>query len=61
MKYLATFAVKEDPSTLNEAKEEAVRAVIEFIKSPDMFQVEFLCLNFKSVVLACFLYRIDIV
>jgi hypothetical protein len=24
--------------TLSEAKEEAVRAVIEFVKSPDMFQ-----------------------
>ena len=38
VKYLATFA-EEDASTLNEAKEEAVRAVIEFVKSPDMFQV----------------------
>jgi len=37
VKYLATFA-EEDASTLNEAKEEAVRAVIEFVKSPDMFQ-----------------------
>ena len=35
---LATFA-GEDASTLNEAKEEAVRAVIEFVRSPDMFQV----------------------
>jgi len=33
VKYLATFA-EEDASTLNEAKEEAVRAVIEFVKSP---------------------------
>lgn len=39
MKYLATFA-GEDASTLNEAKEEAVRAIIEFVKSPDTFQVE---------------------
>jgi translation initiation factor 3 subunit M len=37
VKYLATFA-DADSSTLNEAKEEAVRAVIEFVKSPDMFQ-----------------------
>jgi len=37
VKYLATFT-GEDSSTLNEAKEEAVRAVIEFVKSPDMFQ-----------------------
>lgn len=36
-KYLQTF-IGEDASTLNEAKEEAVRAVIEFVKSPDMFQ-----------------------
>jgi hypothetical protein len=38
VKYLATFA-GEDALTLSEAKEEAVRAVIEFVKSPDMFQV----------------------
>lgn len=36
-KYLQTFA-GEDKSTLSEAKEEAVRAIIEFVKSPDMFQ-----------------------
>jgi translation initiation factor 3 subunit M len=46
VKYLATFA-GADPSTLNEAKEEAVRAVIEFVKSPDMFQVHLLRWNFK--------------
>lgn len=39
VKYLATFAAA-DSSYLNEAKEEAVRAVIEFVKSPDMFQVQ---------------------
>ncbi|KAG0613019.1 hypothetical protein M758_6G070200 [Ceratodon purpureus] len=37
VKYLATFA-GADASTLSEAKEEAVRAIIEFVKSPDMFQ-----------------------
>ncbi|KAG0625071.1 hypothetical protein M758_2G025500 [Ceratodon purpureus] len=37
VKYLATFAAA-DSSYLNEAKEEAVRAVLEFVKSPDMFQ-----------------------
>ncbi|KZV46852.1 eukaryotic translation initiation factor 3 subunit M [Dorcoceras hygrometricum] len=37
IKYLATFS-GEDASTLNEAKEEAVRAIIEFLKAPDMFQ-----------------------
>ena len=38
VKYLETFA-DEDIVTLNEAKEEAVRAVIEFVKAADMFQV----------------------
>ena len=38
VKYLATFG-EEDASTLSDAKEEAVRAIIEFVKSPDMFQV----------------------
>ena len=38
VKYLETFA-DEDTVTLNEAKEEAVRAIIEFVKAPDMFQV----------------------
>ncbi|XP_073041047.1 uncharacterized protein [Primulina eburnea] len=37
VKYLATFS-GEDASTLNEAKQEAVRAIIEFVKAPDMFQ-----------------------
>ncbi|CAK9197803.1 unnamed protein product [Sphagnum jensenii] len=41
VKYLATFA-GEDAVTLSEAKEEAVRAVIEFVKSPDMFQCDLL-------------------
>ncbi|CAK9223417.1 unnamed protein product [Sphagnum troendelagicum] len=41
VKYLATFA-GEDALTLSEAKEEAVRAVIEFVKSPDMFQCDLL-------------------
>ena len=37
-KYLATFS-GEDAYTVGEAKEEAVRAIIEFVKAPDMFQV----------------------
>ncbi|XP_016496535.2 uncharacterized protein LOC107815465 isoform X3 [Nicotiana tabacum] len=36
-KYLETFSV-EDAYAMNEAKEEALRAIIEFIKAPDMFQ-----------------------
>jgi len=47
VKYLETFA-EEDASTLNEAKEEAVRGVIEFLKSPDMFQVELDRCNFET-------------
>ena len=39
VRYLATFA-GADASMLHEAKEEAVRAIIEFVKSPDMFQVK---------------------
>lgn len=41
VKYLETFS-EEDPHTLSEAKEEAVRAVIEFVKAPDMFQCDLL-------------------
>lgn len=37
-KYLATF-YGEDVHEMDEAKEEAVRAVVEFVKAPDMFQV----------------------
>ena len=37
-KYLTTFS-KEDAQALGEAKEEAVRAVIEFVKAPNIFQV----------------------
>ncbi|KAK4271912.1 hypothetical protein QN277_020535 [Acacia crassicarpa] len=40
-KYLATFS-GEDASALSEAKEEAVRAVVEFVKVPDMFQCDLL-------------------
>ncbi|CAK9185995.1 unnamed protein product [Ilex paraguariensis] len=36
-KYLATFS-GEDAHTMGEAKEEAVRTIIEFVKAPDMFQ-----------------------
>ncbi len=35
--------------TLSEAKEEAVRAVIEFVKSPDMFQVCDFCRHLVKV------------
>ncbi|MCO5601529.1 hypothetical protein L7F22_055651 [Adiantum nelumboides] len=41
LKYLETFG-DEDPHTLSEAKEEAVRAIIEFVKAPDMFQCDLL-------------------
>ncbi|KAM0955339.1 hypothetical protein ACFX2A_024235 [Malus domestica] len=37
-KYLATFS-GEDVHTLGEAKEEAVRTIVEFVKAPDTFQV----------------------
>ncbi|XP_020267014.1 uncharacterized protein LOC109842566 [Asparagus officinalis] len=38
-KYLATFSSEdEDSYATNETKEEAVRAIIEFVKSPDLFQ-----------------------
>ncbi|ONK77620.1 uncharacterized protein A4U43_C02F8640, partial [Asparagus officinalis] len=42
-KYLATFSSEdEDSYATNETKEEAVRAIIEFVKSPDMFQCDLL-------------------
>ncbi|XP_077211287.1 uncharacterized protein LOC143846672 [Tasmannia lanceolata] len=40
-RYLATFSA-EDPYTMSEAKEEAVRAIIEFVKAPDVFQCDLL-------------------
>ncbi|KAF5725418.1 eukaryotic translation initiation factor 3 subunit M [Tripterygium wilfordii] len=40
-KYLSTFT-GEDTHTMSEAKEEAVRAIIEFVKAPDMFQCDLL-------------------
>ncbi|XP_021297513.1 eukaryotic translation initiation factor 3 subunit M-like [Herrania umbratica] len=40
-KYLATFS-GEDSYSMSEAKEEAVRTVIEFVKAPDMFQCDLL-------------------
>ncbi|KAK2663237.1 hypothetical protein Ddye_001811 [Dipteronia dyeriana] len=40
-KYLATFS-GDDASTMGEAKEEAVRTIIEFVKAPDMFQCDLL-------------------
>lgn len=42
-KYLATFSSTDEESyNTNETKEEAVRAIIEFVKSPDMFQCDLL-------------------
>ncbi|KAJ6804703.1 eukaryotic translation initiation factor 3 subunit M-like [Iris pallida] len=42
-KYLATFSGEaEESSTMPEAKEEAVRAILEFVKSPDMFHSDLL-------------------
>ncbi|KAL6961155.1 hypothetical protein U1Q18_038918 [Sarracenia purpurea var. burkii] len=38
MKYLATYS-GEDAYSVGEAKEEAVRTIIEFVKAPDMFQI----------------------
>lgn len=40
-KYLATFS-NEDSQVLDEAKEEAVRAVIEFVKASSIFQCDLL-------------------
>nr|XP_043606160.1 eukaryotic translation initiation factor 3 subunit M-like [Erigeron canadensis] len=40
-KYLATFS-GEDAHVMEEAKEEAAHAIIEFIKAPDMFQNDLL-------------------
>jgi translation initiation factor 3 subunit M len=41
-KYLATFSgTGEDTVAISEVKEDAVRAIIEFIKSPDLFRVSF--------------------
>ncbi|KAF6139521.1 hypothetical protein GIB67_015478 [Kingdonia uniflora] len=40
-KYLATFS-GEDAYVMGEAKEEAVRAIVEFVKAPDMFQCDLL-------------------
>lgn len=40
-KYLATFS-GEDAYTMSEAKEEAVRTIIEFVKAPEMFQCDLL-------------------
>jgi translation initiation factor 3 subunit M len=36
--YLATFS-GEEAHVLSEAKEEAVRAIVDFVKAPDVFQV----------------------
>jgi translation initiation factor 3 subunit M len=39
--YLATFS-GEDAHVLSEAKEEAVRAIVDFVKAPDLFQCDIL-------------------
>lgn len=36
--YLATFS-EEEAHVLSEAKEEAVRAIVDFVRAPDVFQV----------------------
>ncbi|WOL15238.1 eukaryotic translation initiation factor 3 subunit M [Canna indica] len=42
-RYLATFSGSaEDAYAMNEAKENAVQAVIDFVKSPDIFQCDLL-------------------
>ncbi|KAF3323902.1 eukaryotic translation initiation factor 3 subunit M-like protein [Carex littledalei] len=42
-KYLATFSgMDEDAVAINEVKEDAVRAIVEFIKTPDLFRCDFL-------------------
>ena len=38
IKYLASFSL-EDAYALSEAKAEAAKAIIEFVKTPDLFQV----------------------
>ncbi|XP_062009768.1 uncharacterized protein LOC133726268 [Rosa rugosa] len=40
-KYLATFS-GEDAHVLSQAKDEAVRTIVEFVKTPDMFQCDLL-------------------
>ncbi|KAE8021425.1 hypothetical protein FH972_007317 [Carpinus fangiana] len=40
-KYLATFS-GEDAYKMSEAKEEAVHAIVDFVKAPDMFQCDLL-------------------
>ncbi|OVA00821.1 Proteasome component (PCI) domain [Macleaya cordata] len=40
-KYLATFS-GEEAYIMSEAKEEAARAIVEFVKAPDMFQCDLL-------------------
>ena len=44
--YLATFN-GEDAHVLSEAKEEAVRAIVDFVKSPDIFQVPWVIMKFE--------------
>ncbi|KAK9757835.1 hypothetical protein RND81_01G189300 [Saponaria officinalis] len=40
-KYLATFS-QDDGNVMGEVKDEAVNAIIEFVKAPDMFQCDLL-------------------
>lgn len=49
-KYLATFS-GEDAYILSEAKEEAARAIVEFVKAPNMFRV-FYCLLYCNLFLS---------
>lgn len=44
--YLATFS-GEDEHVLSEAKEEAVRAIVDFVRAPDVFQVTCVVMGFK--------------
>ncbi|KAK4765984.1 hypothetical protein SAY87_007626 [Trapa incisa] len=41
IKYLATFS-GEDAATMSEAKEQSVKAIIDFLKAPDVFQCDLL-------------------
>ncbi|PIA63119.1 hypothetical protein AQUCO_00200861v1 [Aquilegia coerulea] len=41
-KYLVTFSGEDAHHALSEAKEEAVRAIVEFVKAPDVFQCDLL-------------------
>lgn len=44
--YLATFN-GEDAHVLSEAKEEAVRAIVDFVRAADIFQVTTVMMRFE--------------